>query len=187
MLNPFLLVVVMEALTSEIIEGLPWEILYADDLMLLTESKKSLKKKRLVWKEQLNRKSMRLNAKKTKFMSSGKNFGETKKDANWPCVICGKGVGSNFIHCISCNEWVHKRCSGVKSYLRIVCGISPCKMCARGNHDNRIAIDFGIDLGNEKNLERVGKFCYLREVLNGNRGCINRRDTMRMRKIYEID
>ena len=35
-LSPSLFVITIEALTSEIKEGLPWEILYADDLMLVT-------------------------------------------------------------------------------------------------------------------------------------------------------
>ena len=58
--NPFLFVIVMEILTSEI-RGLSWKILYADELMLVAENKESLKKKELVWKKQLVDKGMRLN------------------------------------------------------------------------------------------------------------------------------
>ena len=35
-LSPFHFVAVMEVLTSEVREGLPWEILYEDDLVLVT-------------------------------------------------------------------------------------------------------------------------------------------------------
>ena len=37
-LSPLLFVIVLEALSREFREGLPWELLYADDLMLMAES-----------------------------------------------------------------------------------------------------------------------------------------------------
>ena len=40
----------------------------------------------------------------------------------------------------------------------------------RGSDDNRIVIDFGIDVAHGKYLERVGKCCYLEKVLNGSGG-----------------
>ena len=43
-LSPFLFVILMEALTTKISNDLPWEILYADDLMVVNESRESLKK-----------------------------------------------------------------------------------------------------------------------------------------------
>ena len=114
MLSPFLFV--MEALTNEIREDLPWKILYADGSKLVADSMKSLKRKVLMGKEG---KGMPLNVKKTKIMLSRENCGETDKGAKWPCVMCG-GVVSNSIQCISCNEWMHKRYSGMKSHLRTV-------------------------------------------------------------------
>ena len=36
-LSPLLFALVMNLVTTEAQEGLPWEILYADDLMMLTE------------------------------------------------------------------------------------------------------------------------------------------------------
>ena len=95
MLSPFLFVIVMEGLTSEVREGLAWEILNADDLIMVAESMESLKKEVLVLKDQLESKGMRLNVKKTKVILSRKNSGETDKSAKWPRVVCGKGVGSN--------------------------------------------------------------------------------------------
>ena len=71
-LSAFLFVIVMEALTREIREGLPRKILYGDDLMLVVESMESLKKKVLAWKEQLKNKEKRLNVKKTKVMLTEK-------------------------------------------------------------------------------------------------------------------
>ena len=86
-----------EALTREIIGSLSWKILYAHDLMLVAESIELLEKKLLVWKEQLDRNGMRLNEKKTRVKLLEKNCGKTDKGAQWMCVMCGKGVGSNSI------------------------------------------------------------------------------------------
>ena len=50
-LSPFLFVVVMEVLSQEIREGLPVELLCADDLVLIAESMDGLKEKIMRWKE----------------------------------------------------------------------------------------------------------------------------------------
>ena len=70
----------MEALTNEIREGLPWKILFANDLLLVADRMVSLKRKMLVGKEQLEGKGMPLNVKKTKFMLSRKNCRKTDKE-----------------------------------------------------------------------------------------------------------
>ena len=72
-LSPLLLVVVMEALTQDVREGLPWELLYADDLVLMAESIEELKGKVLRWKECMEAKGLKMNVGKTKVMVSGKN------------------------------------------------------------------------------------------------------------------
>ena len=43
--SPLLLVSVMEVITREARTGLPWELLYADDLVLIAKSAKNLRKK----------------------------------------------------------------------------------------------------------------------------------------------
>ena len=41
-LNPLLFIIVLEALSREFRTGCPWELLYADDLMLSAESMEEL-------------------------------------------------------------------------------------------------------------------------------------------------
>jgi len=48
---------------------------------------------------------------KTKVMISGERQKLMQKAARWQCGVCGRGVGNNSIHCTSCQNWVHKKCS----------------------------------------------------------------------------
>ena len=56
-----LFVVVMEALSLEFREGLPMELLYADDLILMAESREKLVERIKVWKDKLEGKGFRVN------------------------------------------------------------------------------------------------------------------------------
>jgi hypothetical protein len=49
-LSPLLFIIVMDAVTRELKEGLPWELLYADDLVLVPTSERELKEKIQKWK-----------------------------------------------------------------------------------------------------------------------------------------
>ena len=35
-----------------------------------------------------------------------------------PCAKCGKRVIRNFIQCLKCKDWVHKRCFGIHRRLK---------------------------------------------------------------------
>ena len=103
-LSPLLFVAVMEVVTRGVKEGLPWELLYADDLVLVAQSKEELREKVLQWKECME---LKVNIEKTKVMRSGKSGGEIVKTGRWPCAVCvcGKGVGANSIQCSDCCGW----------------------------------------------------------------------------------
>ena len=72
-LSPLLFVVVMEVLMQDVREGLLWELLYADNLVLMAESIEELKWKVLWWKECMQAKGLKMNIGKTKVMVSGTN------------------------------------------------------------------------------------------------------------------
>jgi len=55
-LSPLLLVIVMEMISIELRAGLPLELLYADDLILMAESEESLRDKIVKWKSGLEAK-----------------------------------------------------------------------------------------------------------------------------------
>jgi hypothetical protein len=67
-LSPLLFIAVLEALSLHFRVGLPWELLYADDLVLLAESEEALVEKFRHWKDGMEAKELRVNMEKTKVM-----------------------------------------------------------------------------------------------------------------------
>ena len=165
-LSPFLFVIVMEALTVDVKEGLPFEILYADDFVLAAESMEQLRTKVLSWKACLEAKGLKMNVMKTKFMASGMDCGEVETSGKWSCVICRKGVGSNSVCCVNCGGWVHKRCSGVTGQLLTVAASYVCRVC-EGRYRHAVNQQESIRVGDDEYIEAVSKFCYLGDMLNG--------------------
>ena len=126
-LNPLLFIIVLEALSREFRTGCPWELLYADDLMISAESIQELMVKMKTWKAEMERKDLRMNMGKTKIMVSSPNLDLLKKSGKDPCGVCQTCVGSIAIFCGGCLSWIHKKCSGIKDTLRP----DPDYRCAR--------------------------------------------------------
>ena len=89
-LSPLLFVMVMEALPTEFRVALPWELLYADDLVVIAETEEDLIKRLNEWKDFMENRGMRVNKNKTKVMIIGewhkvKGNAEGSKMAMW-CV-----------------------------------------------------------------------------------------------------
>ena len=57
-----LLFILLEALSREFREGLPMELFYADDLVLMAETEELLLEKLREWKKGMRAKSLRVNA-----------------------------------------------------------------------------------------------------------------------------
>ena len=70
-LSPLMFIIVLEALSREFREGMPMELLYADDLVLMSESEELLMDKLRKWKNGMEAKGLRVNAGKTKVMQLG--------------------------------------------------------------------------------------------------------------------
>jgi hypothetical protein len=166
-LSPLLFVIVMDMVSKELREGLPWELLYADDLVLLADSEEELKVKIMKWKAGMEAKGLKVNVGKTKIMVGGEGTSDVEVSGKWPCGVCKKGVGSNSVQCIRCLRWVHKKCSGVKGQLQKVTETFECKQCSRGVAEvDSIALSKGMDIGNGDVLEYTKKFCYLGDMVS---------------------
>jgi len=63
-LSPLLFMIVMEALSREFRVALPWELLYADDLVVIAETEGDLIKMLNEWKDNMENRGMRVNMNK---------------------------------------------------------------------------------------------------------------------------
>ena len=168
-LSPLLFAIVMDVVSREVRDGLPWELLYADDLVLMAHSREDLAKKLVAWKSCLEVKGMKVNAAKSKVMVGGAGLGVLPQSGAWPCGVCGKGVQNNSIQCRGCQKWVHRRCSGVKGSLSAASDTFQCKRCRGEVPQSDTAEQEGLVVGGET-YEVVDSFCYLGDMLNADGG-----------------
>ena len=116
--SPLLFIIVMEALSREFTVSFPWELLYADDLAILSDSLVDLKNRLAAWKTSLESHGLRVNVGKTKILiSSTEHTKISARNPKYPCGVCTFGVGVNSIFCNSCDLWVHNKCSGITDHL----------------------------------------------------------------------
>src|SRR5271163_2891331 len=166
-LSPLLFIIVLEALSRIFRVGLPWELLYADDLVLIAETKESLMLELSEWKKNMEAKGLRVNVGKTKVMKCAVQSGLVQKSGKWPCAICLKGVGANSVKCGSCRQWVHKRCSGIKGALTGV-GFKG-DVCSGKITTDAVQQGTSVFDGVEQ-YDCVDKFCYLGDMIGSGGG-----------------
>lgn len=122
-----------------------------------------------IWKENLERKALRVNIPETKILwTLHGTLSRKRVPGKWPCDICYKGVGSNSIHCSHCNKWIHKLCTGIPGKLKADLAYK-CKRCS-GDVLPGAAQPTNVFVGNER-LEVVESFCYLGDVMGQAGGC----------------
>ena len=109
---------VLSPLLFIIVLGVPWEDLYADNLVIIAESLEECVRRLLTWKEAMEEKGLRVNAGKTKIMICGTGLDLLQSSGKFRYAVCRTGVGSNSIFCKGCKHWVHKKCSGLKRLKR---------------------------------------------------------------------
>ena len=78
----------MQAVTKYAAEGLPWELLYADDLVLIADSEEERKCKMVTWKNAMEKKGLKVNIGKTKVMCSEYGMGRVNNTSDYPCKWC---------------------------------------------------------------------------------------------------
>ena len=170
-LSPLLFILVLEALSREFRTGVPWELLYADDLIIMADSEEKLVERIRAWKKAMEDKGLRASMPKTKCMISGDGLDMLKDSGKYPCAVCRKGVGRNSICCTQCLFWVHKKCSQISGRLKL----DPDYVCPRcrglsrpidGRPKTKIEVD-GVE------LEVVGECCYLGDMMGAGGGCAN--------------
>ena len=167
-LSPLLFIIVLEALSREFRAGVPWEDLYADDLVIIADSLEECVRRLLIWKEAMEKKGLRVNAGKTKVMICGTGLDLLQSSGENPCAVCCTGVGNNCIYCNGCKLWAHKKCSGLQRLIP-----NPDYRCARCMGNARPIVgrpQREVQVGPNK-LEVVASFCYLGDMLSAGGGC----------------
>jgi len=182
-LSPLLFTIVLEALSKEFRLGLPWELFYADDLVIIAVSKQELMERLESWKKGMECKGLRVNVKKTKVMSCCVEADTRKESGKYPCGVCGKGVGNNAILCLGCSKWIHCRCSGVKGRLSAEKDFR-CAKCAGGIGIGVGVVEKEVELKDGSRFECVNEFCYLGDML-GARGGAAEASTTRARSAWK--
>ena len=67
-LSPCLFAMVMDRITDDIREEAPWTMMFADDIVICSESKERLEQKLESWRYALERRGMKVNRRKTEYM-----------------------------------------------------------------------------------------------------------------------
>ena len=162
-LSPILFITILDAVTETCRRGAPWELLYADDLILSAETMEEVMSMFDGWRVAMESRGMKVNIDKTKLLISGKRMNTQTRVGNYPCGVCGRGVGVNSILCVACNRWVHQRCSGIpRGRLSRHEGVFRCRTCTSDEGppaDESITTSGGI-------IEDVEQFCYLGNILS---------------------
>ena len=170
-LSPLLFIIVLEALSRDFRVGVPWELFFADDLVIIATSLEECVERVKAWKEGLESKGFHVNMTQTKFMASGLGLDTLQDSGKFPCAVCRTGVGRSSIRCSKCNLWVHyKKCSGLKtlsedlSYECPRCRGVPGVRPVDGHPFKEVEVGDCV-------LEAVDHFCYLGDMLSAGGGC----------------
>ena len=98
-LSPLLFAAVMDVVYSEARSGLPFELLYADDLVIMGPTMEQLGRWVADWRPSLLGKGLKVNAGKSKVMVGSSGGKMIVNSGKWPCGVCGKGVQANSVQC----------------------------------------------------------------------------------------
>ena len=71
-LSPFLFIVVLDVISENFRTGLPWELLFADDLAVVAENEEELQGRWLKWQIGMEEKGLKVNTTKTEAMASSR-------------------------------------------------------------------------------------------------------------------
>jgi len=106
-LGPLLFVIVVDSLSGEFRVTLPWELLCADDLVVIAETEDGLIKRLGGWRKNVENGGVGVDVSGTGVMVSR---GQQKVAVGWPCGVCGGGIGGGSVQCAGCQRLVHRRC-----------------------------------------------------------------------------
>ena len=165
-----LFIIVMETLSREFRTACPWELLYADDLVIISDSIKDLVARLNRWNVNLEKHSLKVNASKTKVLISNPDAEKPVTGrAKFKWRVCNRGVGANSIMCNGCGYWIHQRCLDTKGALKQDINFK-CRKCLSAaaapaaNIAAPVPVPMKITSGNDV-FDVVPTFCYLGDTI----------------------
>ena len=78
----------LEAFSREFRDGVLWEDIYADDLVIIAYSLEECVRRVLIWKEAMEKNGLRVDAGKTKVMICGTGMDLLQSSGKYPCAVC---------------------------------------------------------------------------------------------------
>ena len=99
-------------------EGVLCELLYADVLVMMSETIDGLRNKFIKWMAFVSN-GLKVNLGKTNVMASAgiTNDGLSKIKVDSCGVCCCLSVKVNSFVCVQCGKWIHGQCAGVKMVI----------------------------------------------------------------------
>ena len=142
------------------------ELLYADDIVLMSETIEGLRNKFIKWKEAFESKGLNVNLVKTKVMVSGgiTKDGMSKGEVD-PCGVCSLRVKVNSVLCSQCGKWIHGRCARVKKISPMFSINFACRKC-EGNIGEAVQQEEKLCDG----VETVREFTYIGDRMSAGGG-----------------
>ena len=147
--------------------GCPWELFYADDLVVIAETLEELLLRLDDWKRKFKEKG--LNVDKTKVLISGRNLYTLKKSGKFPCGVCFSGVGRNSVFCSSCSCWVNNKSTNIHGQI-IDTGNFTCARCSGLSREVDVRPCQSVPHDGD-DVEVVDSFRYLGDMLAARGGC----------------
>ena len=167
-LSPLLFNMVLKDLSKEFHASIPWEDLYADDLVINAESLAECLRRLLVWQEVMEQKNLHVNIGKTQIMVFRTGLDKLESSGRFPCGVCRTAVGNSSIFFEDCKHWTHKKCSNLKRLKpdpNFGCVRCLRTACPIGGRPQEMVV-----VGTAK-FEVVVHFCYLGDMQSAAGGC----------------
>ena len=70
-LSPFLFAIIIERLTEDIRKDAPWDMLFADDIVLSRQNHRKLEEDLEIWRNALERRGLKVSRSKTEYLRVG--------------------------------------------------------------------------------------------------------------------
>ena len=99
--DPLVFAIMVDVVMESVRNGLMSDMLYADELVLMSDTMEGLRERFWKWKETF--KGLKVNLEKTKVVVS-RAEGKVSVSKVDPCGICGKLVMANSVLCVKCGK-----------------------------------------------------------------------------------